>query len=180
MATIQTDIRSVVRHVTTFTVRSFSARPTLSRSVSFARQVSPPDPLSSLAPSLKARAFFTQESDSTVVKLSEKPPVCTADELHYVSVANSAWHLALWRYLPPPQVRFSFSVSSVTLPLVAFSSDFLSLVAGSETESSSVVTFWSWYQCDRIRSFTWCTLARLSSLLSSFSYQSLFSIDFIV
>ncbi|XP_004301276.1 PREDICTED: uncharacterized protein LOC101301397 [Fragaria vesca subsp. vesca] len=29
--------------------------------------------------------------------------VCTADELHYVSVPNSDWNLALWRYLPSPQ-----------------------------------------------------------------------------
>ncbi|KAK9925816.1 hypothetical protein M0R45_023081 [Rubus argutus] len=26
--------------------------------------------------------------------------ICTADELHYVSVPNSDWNLALWRYLP--------------------------------------------------------------------------------
>lgn len=32
--------------------------------------------------------------------------VCTADELHYVSVPNSDWILALWRYLPSPQVLF--------------------------------------------------------------------------
>ncbi|XP_048329425.1 uncharacterized protein LOC107418607 isoform X1 [Ziziphus jujuba] len=31
--------------------------------------------------------------------------VCTADELHYVSVPNSDWSLALWRYLPSPQVQ---------------------------------------------------------------------------
>lgn len=29
---------------------------------------------------------------------------CTADELHYVSVSNSDWHLALWRYLPSSTV----------------------------------------------------------------------------
>lgn len=41
---------------------------------------------------------------SSSVKLPTKPPLCTADELHYVSVPNSDWRLALWRYLPPPQV----------------------------------------------------------------------------
>ncbi|PRQ15991.1 putative serine aminopeptidase, S33, alpha/Beta hydrolase [Rosa chinensis] len=29
--------------------------------------------------------------------------VCTADELHFVSVPDSDWNLALWRYLPSPQ-----------------------------------------------------------------------------
>lgn len=36
--------------------------------------------------------------------------ICTADELHYVSVPNSDWNLALWRYLPSPKV-LSFSLS---------------------------------------------------------------------
>ncbi|KAL9252807.1 hypothetical protein AKJ16_DCAP09004 [Drosera capensis] len=31
---------------------------------------------------------------------SEKPSTCTADELHYVSIPDSGWSLALWRYLP--------------------------------------------------------------------------------
>ncbi|KNA24183.1 hypothetical protein SOVF_018000 [Spinacia oleracea] len=30
----------------------------------------------------------------------EKPENCTADELHYVTVPNTDWRLALWRYLP--------------------------------------------------------------------------------
>ncbi|KAK2647954.1 hypothetical protein Ddye_015443 [Dipteronia dyeriana] len=30
----------------------------------------------------------------------KKSNICTADELHYVAVSNSDWHLALWRYLP--------------------------------------------------------------------------------
>lgn len=29
--------------------------------------------------------------------------ICTADELHRVSVSNSDWKLALWRYLPSPE-----------------------------------------------------------------------------
>ncbi|KVI04480.1 Peptidase S9, serine active site-containing protein [Cynara cardunculus var. scolymus] len=40
---------------------------------------------------------------AAVERLAEKPPICTADELHYVSVHNSDWRLALWRYKPPPQ-----------------------------------------------------------------------------
>ncbi|KAK4741529.1 hypothetical protein SAY87_025117 [Trapa incisa] len=103
MATIQSDIRSIVLHVASFTVRSLSPRPILCRSASFARQVSLPGNLSSRASSLRARAFFSQESEGAALKLPEKPAVCTADELHYVSVANSDWRLALWRYLPSPQ-----------------------------------------------------------------------------
>ncbi|XP_078446014.1 alpha/beta hydrolase family protein [Wolffia australiana] len=30
----------------------------------------------------------------------EKPPVCTADELHYVAVPGTEWRIALWRYVP--------------------------------------------------------------------------------
>ncbi|XP_022994270.1 uncharacterized protein LOC111490055 isoform X1 [Cucurbita maxima] len=33
----------------------------------------------------------------------EKGSICTADELHYVSVPNSDWKLALWRYNPSLQ-----------------------------------------------------------------------------
>ncbi|XP_038694084.1 uncharacterized protein LOC119991732 isoform X1 [Tripterygium wilfordii] len=54
------------------------------------------------ATSFRLRAFSTGASEPAV-KLPEKPPVCTADELHYVSVANSDWRLALWRYNPSPQ-----------------------------------------------------------------------------
>ncbi|XP_055813009.1 uncharacterized protein LOC129882649 isoform X2 [Solanum dulcamara] len=36
-------------------------------------------------------------------KVSNKPPICTADELHYVSLNTCDWRLALWRYLPPSQ-----------------------------------------------------------------------------
>ncbi|KAK7343427.1 hypothetical protein VNO77_12164 [Canavalia gladiata] len=34
--------------------------------------------------------------------VSGKPSVCTADELHYVSLSSSDWRLALWRYNPSP------------------------------------------------------------------------------
>ncbi|XP_075633267.1 uncharacterized protein LOC142605716 [Castanea sativa] len=59
--------------------------------------------------SLRLRAFFSSSSSSSsssndaVLKSQEKPPICTADELHYVSVSNSDWKLALWRYRPSPQ-----------------------------------------------------------------------------
>ncbi|XP_022725645.1 uncharacterized protein LOC111282026 isoform X5 [Durio zibethinus] len=43
------------------------------------------------------RAFSNDAS------VPDKPSICTADELHYVSLPNSDWRLALWRYHPPPQ-----------------------------------------------------------------------------
>ncbi|KAM3339189.1 hypothetical protein P3S68_031275 [Capsicum galapagoense] len=53
---------------------------------------------------LKLRAFSTNDGgDTTFHKVSNKPSLCTADELHYVSVNNSDWKLSLWRYIPPPQ-----------------------------------------------------------------------------
>ncbi|XP_021850225.1 uncharacterized protein [Spinacia oleracea] len=50
---------------------------------------------------LTVRAF----SNNAVEKVVNKPSICTADELHYVHVANSDWRLALWRYHPNPQAR---------------------------------------------------------------------------
>ncbi|WCJ24466.1 hypothetical protein M5689_006425 [Euphorbia peplus] len=52
--------------------------------------------LRSLSSSFRIRAFSTDDS----LKLPDKPPICSADELHYVSVPNSDWRLALWRYHP--------------------------------------------------------------------------------
>ncbi|KAL8227615.1 hypothetical protein R6Q57_015199 [Mikania cordata] len=53
------------------------------------------------------RAFSTDENAAEVPinghKVSNKPPMCTADELHYVFLKNSDWKLALWRYNPSPQ-----------------------------------------------------------------------------
>ncbi|XP_074309500.1 uncharacterized protein LOC141643986 isoform X2 [Silene latifolia] len=43
-------------------------------------------------------------SDDVVQKVTNKPSICTADELHYVHVPTSDWRLALWRYHPNPQV----------------------------------------------------------------------------
>ncbi|XP_065881238.1 uncharacterized protein [Euphorbia lathyris] len=54
-----------------------------------------------LSSSFRIRAFSTHSTDS--LKLPDKPPICTADELHYVAVPNSDWRLALWRYHPSSQ-----------------------------------------------------------------------------
>ncbi|XP_047181260.1 uncharacterized protein LOC124847746 [Vigna umbellata] len=48
----------------------------------------------------RATAPFRLRAFSTAV--TDKPSVCTADELHYVSLSNSDWKLALWRYNPSP------------------------------------------------------------------------------
>ncbi|XP_019248826.1 PREDICTED: uncharacterized protein LOC109228095 isoform X2 [Nicotiana attenuata] len=54
---------------------------------------------------MRAFSTATENSNSSAHnnKVSNKPPICTADELHYVSPNASDWRLALWRYLPPPQ-----------------------------------------------------------------------------
>ncbi|CAJ1977479.1 unnamed protein product [Sphenostylis stenocarpa] len=48
----------------------------------------------------RATAPFRLRAFSTAI--TDKPSVCTADELHYVSLSNSDWKLALWRYNPSP------------------------------------------------------------------------------
>lgn len=52
---------------------------------------------------LRLRAFNGSANEPMVFKSNDKPSICTADELHYVSVPSSAWRLAVWRYIPPPQ-----------------------------------------------------------------------------
>lgn len=99
MVTIQSDIRSALQIASTFGYLQPN-RQLLSRRVASFR----PQPRSAAA--AKVRAFTTNESEiegPVVEKVSNKPSVCTADELHYVSVSNSDWRLALWRYTPPPQ-----------------------------------------------------------------------------
>ncbi|KAL5721985.1 hypothetical protein ACHQM5_005558 [Ranunculus cassubicifolius] len=57
---------------------------------------------------LRILSFSTSSSEplisgDEVDKKRSKPLICTADELHYVSVPNTDWRLALWRYTPPPK-----------------------------------------------------------------------------
>ncbi|KAI3763813.1 hypothetical protein L2E82_13810 [Cichorium intybus] len=69
----------------------------------------PPLPSLRLTSVVRVRAFSSEETESEISisgeKVSNKPPICTADELHYVSVKNSDWRLALWRYHPSPQAK---------------------------------------------------------------------------
>lgn len=112
MATIQSDMRFALLHL---------ASSSSSSSLSSSSVVSPTSVIRSLGPNLirpraamarralmtsfGLRAFSTGAGNDAVVKVSEKPAICTADEIHYVSVPNSDWRLALWRYHPLPKVR---------------------------------------------------------------------------
>ncbi|XP_013661618.1 uncharacterized protein LOC106366549 isoform X2 [Brassica napus] len=62
-------------------------------------------PIATVTPSLRhsTSKLLRPKAFSSSVKLPTKPPLCTADELHYVTVPNSDWRLALWRYFPSPQ-----------------------------------------------------------------------------
>ncbi|KAK3036707.1 hypothetical protein RJ639_030531 [Escallonia herrerae] len=104
MVMLHSDIRSAIHLASTFRQSSPHARLSAARAASFRL------PLSSLALTASAaarvRAFSTNEAGTdcgAVEKVPSKPPICTADELHYVSVNNSGWRLALWRYHPSPQ-----------------------------------------------------------------------------
>jgi hypothetical protein len=127
--TIQSDIRSAL-HMASSTFRSLS--PNLIHSRAAARRALPYYSSSSstaaTTSSLILRAFSSTDSTSdAVLKVPEKPSLCTADELHYVSVSNSDWRLALWRYHPSPQVPhitfyfiFSFKVFLITFLVISF------------------------------------------------------------
>ncbi|KAJ6324412.1 hypothetical protein OIU76_011669 [Salix suchowensis] len=102
--TIQSDFRSAL-HVANLIIvnpnlilsraTASSARLSFSPLLSSYSRISTPT-------SFLARAFSSEPTEP-VVKVPEKPPICTADELHYVSVSNSDWRPALWRYHPSPQ-----------------------------------------------------------------------------
>ncbi|KAL6543795.1 hypothetical protein OROGR_010292 [Orobanche gracilis] len=95
----------------------------------------------------KVRAFSTNETQSAdAVKLPSKPSICTADELHYVTVNNSDWRLALWRYSPSPQLKMKLKV--------------LSMEAGSTEKSSTVAVVRCRNKCHWIRSVSWSSFAR--------------------
>ena len=106
-STIQSDIRSAFHAANLIIINRSLIR---SRATaSSARRFFSPRPLISshyrisTPVSFRVRAFSTVSTEP-VFKVPDKPPICTADELHYVSVSNSDWRLALWRYHPSPQV----------------------------------------------------------------------------
>lgn len=107
--------------MTTTTIFQFDFRPAFQLATAFRRQFSatsfrrPPTsfnsrsalPLRITARSLSAiGSKIRTNSRGDAYKVSNKPSICTADELHYVSVNGSDWRLALWRYLPSLQVHY--------------------------------------------------------------------------
>ncbi|CAM8948193.1 unnamed protein product [Rhodiola kirilowii] len=92
MAVIHSDIRSAFRVASAFRTPK-SLRPDIISRGFFA----------TTSRSWVAVRAFNSGNDTTLVnKVLNKPSICTADELHYVSIANSDWRFALWRYTPPP------------------------------------------------------------------------------
>ncbi|XP_062110030.1 uncharacterized protein LOC133821881 [Humulus lupulus] len=109
MATIQSDFRWVLLRVSSSsssfpsssTVRSLSSTFMKSRAAVVRRALTSSY---STASSFRLRAFSSDVApDTSAVKIEDKPSICTADELHYVSVPNCNWRLALWRYQPCPK-----------------------------------------------------------------------------
>lgn len=99
----QSDVRCALHIATTFL--GLHPNPLLPRTVTFPRRQQPP---LRWKPAVYFRAFTVAASgggvpEAVVQNVTSKPSVCTADELHYVTVPNSEWRLALWRYLPNPQ-----------------------------------------------------------------------------
>ena len=119
MATIQSDFRWVLLHIAATSssspILSLSSNLMLSRAAAFRRTL----PSCSTA-SFRLRAFSSDVARETAVKIGDKPSICTADELHYVSVPNSDWKLALWRYPPCPKVVTPLFSSSNCLGLFLF------------------------------------------------------------
>ncbi|GKU90269.1 hypothetical protein SLEP1_g4278 [Rubroshorea leprosula] len=95
---IQSDMRSAWHHLASSSIRSFNPS-----SLLLPRVAPPRRAFRSYSPSFLPSTSFSPDSKEPLVKLPEKPSICTADELHYVSLPNSNWRLALWRYNPPPQ-----------------------------------------------------------------------------
>lgn len=103
MVIIQSDIRSALQIASTF--RSLNPNLFLPRGAArrLSHGVFSSPPLPKAAFTVRAFSIDAPDSSTVVEKISNKPSICTADELHYVSVSNSDWRLALWRYTPSPQ-----------------------------------------------------------------------------
>lgn len=56
----------------------------------------------------RVRVRGSSKSNGVAVEKSKDKrfSICTADELHFVKAPNSDWSLALWRYLPSPEVNY--------------------------------------------------------------------------
>ncbi|KAJ0038509.1 hypothetical protein Pint_22081 [Pistacia integerrima] len=98
-------IYSDVRCATSAFLRSLATPRPPPRPPTRLLRASPPSPSLGSTLLFLPRAFSNGSGacEPSVEMVADKPSICTADELHYVSVANSDWRLALWRYNPPPQ-----------------------------------------------------------------------------
>lgn len=111
MVVLHSDIPSAIASRAASTFRNVHPAVFSSRSVvplTFSQTLRPS---TGASPARLITKAFSSGAGDAVEKIREKPSICTADELHYVSVSNSDWRLALWRYTPPPQVfpHFPFS-----------------------------------------------------------------------
>ncbi|KAF8399070.1 hypothetical protein HHK36_014936 [Tetracentron sinense] len=102
MIPLQSDLRSALQIAATFSYLNPVPLGTTRDSRISLRRATPEAPAA--LPSWRVRAFSNVSNEDTVQnKITAKPSICTADELHYVSVSNSDWRLALWRYTPSPK-----------------------------------------------------------------------------
>ncbi|KAL3510711.1 hypothetical protein ACH5RR_030112 [Cinchona calisaya] len=103
----QSYIRSVIYFATAFRHHHHLNGLKLSRSIIFRQSSLPSRNLFFIrVKSFSTDIGSTSSNSATstgVGKRLEKPAICSADELHYVTVKNSPWRLALWRYSPSPQ-----------------------------------------------------------------------------
>ncbi|KAA8541293.1 hypothetical protein F0562_025256 [Nyssa sinensis] len=94
MVVFQSDLRSAIQIAATFYYLN-PVRPNFPPESRVSVRSS-----AAVLPSVRLRALYASNAVETT---ADKPSICTADELHYVSVRNSDWRLALWRYKPSPK-----------------------------------------------------------------------------
>ncbi|XP_047330639.1 uncharacterized protein LOC124934190 isoform X1 [Impatiens glandulifera] len=101
---LHSDLRSAIQIASTFGRFTFNRHQRLLLLLP-SRHPSIWSPIKSTLPTARSISIAGNENGTSTSdqKVSNKPPVCTADELHFVSLSNSDWRLALWRYIPPPQ-----------------------------------------------------------------------------
>lgn len=101
MFILQSDIRSAIQIAATYY--------SINNNPKRCYESKPPATIRTTTTTLsRLKPLHASSSSSAVERLADKPPICTADELHYVSIHNSDWRLALWRYKPPKQVFLYF------------------------------------------------------------------------
>ncbi|KAK3015859.1 hypothetical protein RJ639_005799 [Escallonia herrerae] len=108
MAVFQSDLRSAIHMAAAFCYLN----PLGPDSRPDPRPSLRPPPPSSKSPQWRLAAVRPSNAGTENRTAATKPSICTADELHYVSVRDSNWRLALWRYRPSPKSSFARYMSS--------------------------------------------------------------------